>query len=411
MTRTLTILILSILTVLSTTTMYALEQRVITADNFPIGDPVLLSADDGSHMYSVTGHYDDPGWGYALNVSSDSGQTWSETYSNYQGENDFHFDAVFGEGSVYIARIDSWTAASGKKYELMVQRFNIDGVRDTSFGGSGYVSISGQTTSNLADVSLVASEGYLEIFWIKDWVLHHSYFSISGGSTTPVDSQLPAVTAIGALDAVVMTRQATDFFAAFKNGAGELVGWRWKLGAGASVIDITPDEDIYPEWETVTVAAYGERVSVVVGSTYDTNPTLIQELWSDDDAFTWNQEVVATGFDGGGVHVVEPTVAVGPDQVVITIMVKDDNVSNEEWAYMARRHGGDWTTPMRLFTSSTDFLGSTMGLCWSPEGGFTGSFFSADPLSYIVYYVRMPQLMRTGMEDGDFSPWSVVVGN
>jgi len=411
MKRNLKTLVLFTLIAISAAMATALEQRVITADNFPVDDPILLSAGDGSHLYSVTGHYDDPGWGFAVNVSTDGGWTWSETYNNYQGENHFHFDAVFSDNAVYVARIDSWTDLGVEKYELIIQRFDINGTRDTSFGGSGWISISGQTTSVLSDVSLVAERGFLDVFWIKDSTLHHSYLSISGGSTTPVDSGLPATTATGSLDAVAMSGQSTDFFAAFRNGSGELVGWRWKANVGTATIDITPDEDIYPEWESVTVASYGSRVSVVVGLPYDSSPTKIQELWSDDDAITWNQEVLATGWDDVNIHVVEPSVAVGPNQTVVTYMVKDDTASTEEWGYMARANDGEWTTPLSMLTSSTDFVGSTMGMCWSSEGGFTASYFSADPLSCLVYFVKLPQLMLSGFEQGDFKGWSQVIGN
>ncbi len=411
MTRNLTTLVIASLIVLSAATVPALDHRVVTADDFPIGDPILLAADDGSHMYTVTGHYDNPGWGFALNVSSDGGWTWTETYNNYQGEADFRLDAIFYDNSVYIARIDSWTDGATTNYELTVQRFDIDGVRDTAFGTNGIVSVSGQTTSPLADVSLNAAAGYMEVFWIKSNLLHHSYFSVSGGSTTPIDSGIPAITAIGSLDSAIMSGTSTDLFAAFKNGSGELTGWKWKLGVGWGLVDITPDTDLFPEGETVTVSSYGARVEVVVGSTYDSNPTRVHEMWSDDDALTWNQEVLALGWDGVGIHVVEPSVAIGPDQTVVTFMLKDDTAGTEEWGWVERQHGENWSSSPVVFSPDTGFIGTTMGMAWTPNGGFMTSYFSNNPLSSLLYFVKLPQLMRTGFEDGDFGQWSDVVGN
>ena len=411
MTRSLTTLAMTCLIALSAATLPALDHRVVTADNFPIGDPILLSADDGIHHYSVTGHYDNPGWGFVLNVSEDGGWTWTETYNNYQGQDHFHFDAVFGNGSVYVARIDSWDGASGEEYELLVQRFDIDGVRDATFGGTGTVSISGQTTSVLADVSLIANAGYLEVFWIKDSTLQHSYFSISGGSTQVTHSSLPATTAIGSLDAVAMSGQTTSFFAAFKDGSGELKGWRWKSGVGSATIDITPDEDLFPEWEAITVSSYGDRVSVVTANPYDSNPTKVFEMWSDDDGISWNQDLLALGWDGVGIHMWDPTVVVGSDQTVVTFSVKDDSMSTEKFGWVERQHGEHWSPSPIIFTHDTDWVGSTMGMCWSPEGGFMASYFSKNPIANLVYFVKMPQLMRTGFEDGDLGQWSSVSGN
>jgi len=414
MNRNLITLVTLALIAFSAPSLMALNHRVVTADDIPIGDPILMAGEDGSHMYTVTGHYDSPGFGFALHVSTDSGWTWTETYHNYQGQGPtgFRWDAVLDSSGVYIARIDNWSeGGSATYYELTIQHFDIEGVRDTSFGGNGTVSVSGQTTSTLGDVSLIANAGYMEVFWIKDNLLRHSYFSISGGSTTPIDSGIPAITATGSLDSTIMSGDTTDLFAAFKNGSGELTGWSWEYGVGWGLIDITPDEDLYPEWEAVTVSSYGNRVEVVVASPYDSNPTEIHELWSDDDTLTWNQEVLGLGWDGVGIHVYDPTVVIGPDQTVVTFMVKDDTLSTEEWGWVERQHGENWSPSPMLFTPSTNYIGATMGMAWTPEGGFMTSYWSKNPIPNLLYFVKMPQVMRTGFEDGDFDEWSEVVGN
>ncbi len=413
MNRNLITLVTLALIAFSAPTLMALNHRVVGADDLPIGDPILMASEDGSHMYTVTGHYDSPGFGITLHVSSDSGENWTETYHNYQGQGPtgFRFDAVLDVSGVYIARIDNWSEGSTTYYELSIQRFDIEGVRDASFGGNGHVSVSGNTTAGLADVSLIAKSGYMEVFWIKNNLLQHSYFSISGGSTTPINSGIPTITAIGSLDSAIMSGDSTDLFAVFKNGSGELTAWGWEYGVGWGLIDITPDENLYPEWQTVTVSSYGNRVEVVVGTNYDSDPTKIHELWSDDDALTWNQEVLGLGWDGVGIHVVEPSVVIGPDQTVVTFMVKDDTLSTEEWGYVERQHGEHWSPSPMLFTPSTNYIGSTMGMAWTPKGGFMTSYWSNETINSLIYFVKLPQLMRTGFEDGDFDEWSEVVGN
>ncbi len=412
MIRNLTALIVTILIVLTASTLPAetAEHRVITADNFPVAQPILMASDDGMHLYSVTGHWDNPGWGYALHVSSDNGTTWDTTYENYQGQEIMPFDAVFYGNAVYVARIDQWASGTTTNYELIIQRFDIDGVRDTSFGTTGYLSISGQTTSTIADVSLIAGYDALEVFWIEDNTLRHSYCLLPTG-TGLTHSNIGSTVAYGSLDAVAMTGTNAHFFAAFKGSGNKLVGWKWKFNEGAGVVNITPDEDLYPEWETVTVSAYGTRVEVVVSSPWDSNPTEVYAMTSTDECLNWDQQTIALGWDGVGIHMQSASVVIGPDQSVVTLMIKDDNASTEEWAYLERQHGGNWSPAPIVFTPSTDFIGTPMGMSWSPEGGFRAAYYSNNPLSSIVYLVRMPQLMRTGFEEGDFSQWSSVVGN
>lgn len=409
MKRNLITLIIFTLVMIPATRLPAFTQRLVDVDTSPIGQPILLASDDGSHFYTVNGHWDNPGWGFALHVSSDGGWTWSKTYENYQGQDHFNFDADFGAGTVYVARIDSWNVGASDYYELSVQRFDADGNRDTSFANTGMLSVSGQTTDVISDVSLIAEDDMLQIFWISNDQLKHSscrYDGIFLGHTN-----IGSTTAYGSLDAVRMAGDNTDFFLAFKGSGNELKGWRWTENVGLGLVDITPDTDLYPEWEDVTVSAYGRRVEVVVGSPYNSNPTEVHELSSDDDALSWTQNVLATGWDSVGLQMVSPSVVIGPGQTVSTFLFKDDNENTSEWAWLQRSHGENWTSSGHIFTSDTDFIGRSMGLCRSADGGYLGLFYSNNPLASQIIFVKLPQLMRSSFDEGDFSGWSGVVGN
>lgn len=387
----------------------ASEPTVIDTDVFPVGQPILMATEDGDRLIAVTGRLRNLRWGFSLHVSADGGSTWDKTYDEVWSEGFTEVDAVSYGDSVYVAQIDSWASGSSEYWDLNVQRFDSSGVRDTTFGGSGRVSIN-HPAAEVSDVSLVAQNGYLEVFWIADSTLHHSYLSISGGSGPVTHSDIGTVIAYGSLDAVAMTGQNFHFFAAFRGASNQLTGWRWTFGVGSGTVDITPETNLYPETEDVSVSSFGSRVQVVVGSPFDSNPTEVHSMWSDDDALSWNQEVLATGWDGVGIHVWSPSAVMGSGQTVATVMIKDDNAGLAEWAHLERAHGGSWTPSPQIFSPDTDFIGTPMGLCWAPEGGFMAVYYSNQPESSAVYFVKLPQVMRTGFEDGDLDAWSVVVG-
>ena len=121
--------------------------------------------------------------------------------------------------------------------------------------------------TSIEDVSLVVRQGYLEIFWIGDNVLRHSYVSVPSASSGVGHSNIGSVTAYGSLDAVAMNGDNFDFFAAFKGAGLELTGWRWKLGVGSGTVDITP-----PAEATIDLADYADSGASATDNITGVNP-------------------------------------------------------------------------------------------------------------------------------------------
>ncbi len=53
---------------------------------------------------------------------------------------------------------------------------------------------------------------------------------------------------------------------------------------------------------------------------------------------------------------------------------------------------------------------ASMGLCWTPKGGYLGLYYSNNPLTSLIIFVKLPQLMRSSFDEGEFSGSSSVVG-
>lgn len=383
---------------------------IIDSGVFPAGQPILVARDDGSRLYAVTGRLASPYWGFAFYVSSNGGASWTKTYDQVWSDDFTRVDAVLEGDAVYVGQIDSWSSGSTEYFDLTVQRFDADGVRDASFGGSGTVTVSGTTTLEISDVALVAGAGYLEVFWVQENLLRHSYMVIPSVSTGVHHSDLNPVTVFGSLDAVIMSGASTDFFVAFLGEGLQLRGWRWTLGAGQAIVDITPSTDLYPEYEEVTVSSFGEHVEIVVATPFDDPLTKVYSMWSNDDAVTWNQQLITAGSAASGLHVWDPSVVTGAEGSVLTYQVKEDDAGLEWFRMTTREHGSPWSGSGDL-TADTDFIGTPMGLSWSAGAGFTGVYYSNDPVSSTVNFIRLNDLFRDGFESGDLGAWSSMVGD
>ena len=386
------------------------EPIIVDSGVFPAGQPILMADEDSNRLFSVTGRLDGGYWGFALYVSDDAGGSWNKTYDEVWSEGYTHADAVLEEDSVYVSQIDSWSSGNTEYFDLTVQRFDSNGNRDASFGGSGTVSVSGTTTFEISDVSLVAGAGYLEVFWIQDHLLRHSYLAIPSASSGVYHSNIGAVTAYGSLDAVAMSGSSTDFFAAFLGEGLQLRGWRWTFGVGHGLVDITPEMDLYPENEDVTVSSFGDYVEVVVATPYYEPETRVYSMWSSNDAVSWHQEDVAWATIVFDRHVWDPSVVTGPEGSILTYQVKDDLTGSDKFYKKVREHGGEWSGS-EVLTSNTGFIGTPMGLCWSAGSGFTAAFYSNNPAASTVNFVRLQGLFSDGFEGGDLSAWSAAVGD
>ena len=87
---------------------------------------------------------------------------------------------------------------------------------------------------------------------------------------------------------------------------------------------------------------------------YDPSLTEIDSVWSDDGGVTWSQNKAALGWDAIGLHVLSPSVVVGPGQTIFTYQIIDDVTEASVWRFQDRLHGGKWSDEVDL-TFDTDY--------------------------------------------------------
>ena len=388
---------------------WCLEAVTVDTGLSLVGRPVVMANDSGTKLAIVTGRLVAGLWGITVHFSDDGGNGWSKTHDSVWSEEYTDPDAVWYGDSIYVAGINRWNSEGTDYAALSVQRFDDSGQPDLAFGGSGRVNVSGISTDPIADVALVARNGYLEVFWIAAERLRHSYLLISDPSAGVSHSDIGTVEAAGNLDAVSPEGVATDFFVAFSVPDGELWGWRWDLSAGQAVIDITPHTALHPGNDSVVVSSSGGRIEVMSAPPYDPSLTEIDSVWSDDGGVTWSQNKAALGWDDNGLHVLSPSVVVGPGQTIVTYQIIDDVTEASIWRFQDRLHGGKWSDEVDL-TFDTDYIGDPMGLGWTPGAGYFGAYLSHQPSFGSLIFVRFPHLMGDGFDLGDFRNWSAVVG-
>jgi hypothetical protein len=335
-------------------------------------------------------------WTWYVNISTDGGATWTETYEWQSTMEIVDIDAVVVDDYLYVAYIDPLDNRYSK-----IRRFSaIDGAVDTTFGTGGWMAVHDADPGHVEEVALASSADSsgvrLYYFAIQsDGALRYSWTNQEGGADTPWGEIDTTVTSANHnLEAAYAGNSSTFLYASYEALDGDIHVWRRMSDPVASdVTDLNLDAR---DW--VRISAFEDTVAIVYDFT--TGPDRgIDTAISTDAGDTWvpgsltpldNYTSPGVTLRGGG-----------------GIWAVYHDVTTPDFAALTRKDysGGSWSTPIDC--SIPALRTGTFSDVQAVPRGEVGVLFVGSGTSFKNVFFATPMLLFSDdFELGDITAWS-----
>ncbi|MEN8162898.1 MAG: hypothetical protein ABFS37_02120 [Acidobacteriota bacterium] len=348
------------------------------------------------HLFAVLLNEESGQWAWLVNISTDNGETWTETYEWPSTMAIADISSVVAGDYLYVAYVDPLVPEFGK-----IRRFNaIDGSVDSTYGGIGWIEVLDAGTDTFREVAVASSadqnDTRLYYFAIQsNYVLRYAWTNQEGGADTPWSEIDTGVTSANhAIDATYAENSSTFLYVAYEGLDGDLHIWRRMSDVTSDVTDfgvIQRDWLRISAFEDTIVALYDDQVAADRGLKY---------LMSTDAGDTWQSPSPLTPMD----NYTSPAVTLRNGGGVAAVY---HDVTTPDWAALTQKDyaNGDWSTPVDCATPGLT-TGSYSDIEWLPFGNYGVLLVGSGTSGRNSFFALPLLLFGDGFESGDDTQWS-----
>lgn len=372
-----------------------------------IGDPRTGARSVDLDFHKVTGNLFaavEWGDGWSLNISTDKGASWQETYF-------YPFESIMSMkvGGDYV-----WVAYSstGVPTELRMRRFSVvDGLSDV---GYHFYTIADHTPYGILDVSMTSNAddvdaGTYVAAIATDYQLYFYWDDYVGTSWEP--SHPSVAHAAGGLDLTVNPYSPTAYFfhLVYRTGTVAQILRKnlfgpWELVQGA-VLDGTNDY--------TSISAYRDTVMAAFESDYTNGNGITQHMNENaGDPSEWGAFTMYLPSAGGSPEAFGPDVSVrSPSGSIVTYQLEEGAFDGVYYRYLHGHEVDFWDAPVMINEidsasgeqTTVEWLGAlcvgSYGVVYLSGGDFIPYFDLISPRAFFC----------NGFESGDLTAWSSTI--
>ena len=347
------------------------------------------------NLFAVLLNEDTGNWAWLVNISTDDGETWTETYEWPSTMAIEDVSAVVAGDYLYVAYVDPLIPQYAK-----IRRFSaIDGAVDSSYGGSGWIEVLDADTESFSEIAVASSadQNDTRLYYFaaqSNYVLRYAWTNQEGGSDTPWSEVATGVTSANHnIEATYAENSSTFLYVSYEGLDGDLHIWRRMSDVTSDVTDlaVTPRDSIrISAFEDTVVALYDDQVAADRGIKY---------VMSTDAGETW-ESASLTPMD----NYTSPAVTLRNGGGVAAVY---HDVTTPDWAALTRKDyaSGDWTTPIDCAIPGLT-TGSFSDIERLPFGDYGVLLVGSGTTSRNAFFALPLLLFGDGFETGDDSQWS-----
>lgn len=336
-------------------------------------------------------------WHFLINMSTDNGATWTETFEWQSTAEIKDISVVVAGDYVYVAYPNPIILESAE----IARFFVTDGTMDMTFGGGGWIEVFDAGDEQITEVALVSSadENDTRLYYFAaqgDYSLRYAWTNQEGGAgTTPWSEIATGVTSANhSLDATYVENSSTFLYVAYEGLDGDLHIWRRVSPGTVDVADlgVTPVDSIrISAFEDTVVVLYDDQAAADRGIKY---------VMSTDAGDSWDPESSLTAMD----NYTSPAVTLRNGGGVAAVY---HDVTTPDWAALTQKDyaTGAWSTPIDCALPSLT-TGSFTDIEHLPFGDYGVLLVGSGTSSRNAFFALPLLLFGDGFEDGSDSQWS-----
>ncbi len=349
------------------------------------------------NLFAVLMNQDLGVWNWLVNISTDNGATWTETYQWQSTIALPDISAVVAGDYLYVAYPSLLNMESGR-----IARFAAaDGTRDMTFGGVGSIEVFDAGDEQITEVALASSadQNDTRLYYFatqSDYSLRYAWTNQEGGAGTTPWSEIATgvTTANHSLDATFAENSSTFLYVAYEGLDGDLHIWRRVSPGTSDVADlgVTPRDSIrMSAFEDTVVVLYDDQVAADRGIKY---------IMSTDAGDSWEPESSLTAMD----NYTSPAVTLRNGGGVAAVY---HDVTTPDWPALTQKDYADgaWSPPIDCGFPGLS-TGSFSDIEWLPFGDYGVLLVGSGTSSRNAFFALPLLVFGDGFESGDDAQWS-----
>jgi hypothetical protein len=350
----------------------------------------------------------DTSWQWSVNLSTDGGQTWQETYTWGAGYEIKDVSAAVVDDFLYVG----YVGGGGFTEARMRRVFASDGTVDSAYGyetlfDNGVAIDEIALVTNADDLHLDNRVYYLAIQADNSLIY---YWGSDIDTTDPIWTPDPT----GVTDALIGLDATWD---ASGDGHFLFVSYIGSAAAGPVMVlrhdsGVWEDIEVFPEYAGVhnrtSVSAYGDTAVVAFGDDFAEGPG-ISYFISYNDGDSWSPGSFRP--EPGSAYYWPDVTARGGQGTAITFSEEAGEFDPVWVHYRDHYSSGPWDAMVAQINEVDAATANQNLIQWIPPGmgesyAFGVIYVAFDPVPGVPYFDRVPLIFADGLESGDTSVWS-----